>query len=265
MCMWLDLSQLADPLSPRGHRRWRRWRRFPTLLCGLPWSSQRDGGPHGGGDGTGAGVPGPQRGHLRARRGAVAHRRCGCSCMRCLGDGSAHNRVFPLECYLTTVNKRQGIGFKIFFCGVDKRLLKQAALAIGGGVSTAVTYLLSMDEPDLMRVCVDGIRDHDALRYITLLATTMPSHPYGLRSRLPRGPPAPVRSTHHIDMPSRSCPETGCMKKRGRDLFIQARRRWMQPNVRCYSTPSKGCSRRARSRVAWAMWWKHCLIFQSFD
>ena len=67
--------------------------------------------------------------------------------LRCLEDGTAcHERVFPLECYLTTVNKRQGIGFKIFSVVVDRTLLKQLALGIGGGVSTGLTFLLSIDE-----------------------------------------------------------------------------------------------------------------------
>ena len=52
--------------------------------------------------------------------------------------------MFPLETYLLTVNKRQGIGFKIFSVVVDKRLLKQ--LAIGSGLSTGLTFLASPDE-----------------------------------------------------------------------------------------------------------------------
>ena len=53
--------------------------------------------------------------------------------------------MFPLETYLLTVNERQGIGFKIFSVVVDKRLLKQLALTLGGGLSTGLTFLLSQE------------------------------------------------------------------------------------------------------------------------
>ena len=59
-----------------------------------------------------------------------------------------HERVFPLECYLNGVNRRQGIGFKIFSVVVDRRLLKQVALAIGGGVSTSLTFLATVEEEE---------------------------------------------------------------------------------------------------------------------
>ena len=56
--------------------------------------------------------------------------------LRCLGDGSVHSRVFPLECYLKNGNRGQGIGFKVFSLVVDRRALKQLALAIGGCLAT---------------------------------------------------------------------------------------------------------------------------------
>lgn len=67
--------------------------------------------------------------------------------LRCLGDGSAHERVFPLETYLRQVNKGQGIGFKIFSAVVDRRALKQLALAIGGSLSTGLTIAASITAP----------------------------------------------------------------------------------------------------------------------
>jgi hypothetical protein len=67
--------------------------------------------------------------------------------LRCLGDGSAHERVFPLETYLNTVNKGQGIGFKIGSAVVDRRALKQLALAMGGSLSTGLTIMASIAAP----------------------------------------------------------------------------------------------------------------------
>jgi hypothetical protein len=67
--------------------------------------------------------------------------------LRCLGDGSVHERVFPLETYLNTVNKGQGIGFKIGSAVVDRRALKQLALAMGGSLSTGLTIMASIAAP----------------------------------------------------------------------------------------------------------------------
>ena len=54
--------------------------------------------------------------------------------------------MFPLECYLNTINKRQGLGFQVFGVVVDKRLLRQLALAVGGAISTGLSFLLTLDE-----------------------------------------------------------------------------------------------------------------------
>jgi hypothetical protein len=67
--------------------------------------------------------------------------------LRTLGDGSAHERVFPLEIYLNTVNKGQGIGFMIGSAVVDRRALKQLALAMGGFLSTGLTFMASIAAP----------------------------------------------------------------------------------------------------------------------
>ena len=62
-----------------------------------------------------------------------------------------------LEICLKNLNRGQGLGFTVQGVVVDKRTLKNIALAIGGGLTTLVTTLLALSEDAEMPSASSGV------------------------------------------------------------------------------------------------------------
>ena len=88
------------------------------------------------------------------------------------GEG-CHARIDWLETRLRRLHNSQGLGFVIFGLVLDQRVLRTLAAAIGGGLITAVTWVLALSNETVLvttGACALGKEQEEELtRYARLL------------------------------------------------------------------------------------------------